>query len=97
LTTVLAGGSGVISVIGQAYPKEFSSLINFGLQGKNKEAYAMQFKLIDIINLIFTENNPTGIKTVLQELNITSDEVRLPLVKSTPENQKEIANFVKNF
>jgi 4-hydroxy-tetrahydrodipicolinate synthase len=97
LTTVLAGGSGVISVIGQAYPKEFSSLINFGLQGKNKEAYAIQFKLIDIINLIFTENNPTGIKTVLQELNITSDEVRLPLVKSTPENQKEIANFVKNF
>ena len=97
LTTVLAGGSGVISVIGQAYPKEFSSLINFGLQGKNKEAYAMQFKLIDIINLIFTENTPTGIKTVLQELNITSDEVRLPLVKSTPENQKEIANFVKNF
>jgi 4-hydroxy-tetrahydrodipicolinate synthase len=97
LTTVLSGGSGVISVIGQAYPKEFSSLINLGLQGKNKEAYAIQFKLVDIINLIFTENNPAGIKTVLQELNITSDEVRLPLVKSTPENQKEIANFVKNF
>ncbi len=97
LTTVLAGGSGVISVIGQAYPKEFSTLINLGLAGKNTEAYAMQFKLIDIINLIFRENNPAGIKTVLQELNITSDEVRLPLVKSTPENQKEIANFVENF
>ena len=97
LTTVLAGGSGVISVIGQAYPKEFSTLINLGLAGKNTEAYVMQFKLIDIINLIFRENNPAGIKTVLQELNITSDEVRLPLVKSTPENQKEIANFVENF
>ena len=97
LTTVLAGGSGVISVIGQAYPKEFSSLINLGLSGKNTEAYQMQFKLIDIINLIFTENNPAGIKTVLQELNITSDEVRLPLVKTTPQLQKEIANFVKEF
>ena len=97
LTTVLAGGSGVISVIGQAYPKEFSSLINLGLVGENKEAYQMQFKLMDIISLIFAENNPAGIKTVLQELNITSNEVRLPLVKSTTENQKEIANFVKNF
>ena len=97
LTTVLAGGSGVISVIGQAYPKEFSGVINLGLEGKNAEAYKMQFKLIDIINLIFTENNPAGIKTVLQELNITSDEVRLPLVKTTVQLQKEIANFVAEF
>ena len=97
LTAVLAGGSGVISVIGQAYPKEFSGVINLGLEGKNAEAYQMQFKLIDIINLIFTENNPAGIKTVLQELNITSDEVRLPLVKTTVQLQKEIANFVAEF
>jgi 4-hydroxy-tetrahydrodipicolinate synthase len=97
LTTVLAGGSGVISVIGQAFPKEFSTLINLGLEGKNKEAYEIHFKLMEIINLIFTENNPAGIKTVLKELNITSDEVRLPLVKTTTENQKEIANFVANF
>ena len=97
LTAVLAGGSGVISVIGQAYPKEFSGVINLGLEGKNAEAYKMQFKLIDIINLIFTENNPAGIKTVLQELNITSDEVRLPLVKTTVQLQKEIANFVAEF
>ena len=97
LPVVLAGGSGVISVIGQAFPKEFSTQINFGLDGKNKEAYELYFKLIEIINLIFTENNPAGIKTVLQELKITSDEVRLPLVKTTSEIQKEIANFVAKF
>ncbi len=97
LTIVLAGGSGVISVIGQAFPKEFSTLINLGLEGKNKEAYEIHFKLMEIIKLIFTENNPAGIKTVLQELSITSDEVRLPLVKTTNENQKEIANFVAKF
>jgi 4-hydroxy-tetrahydrodipicolinate synthase len=97
LTAVLAGGSGIISVIGQAYPKEFSTLINLGLEGKNKEAYAIYFKLMEIINLIFRENNPAGIKTVLQELNITLDEVRLPLVKTTIENRKEIANFVAKF
>jgi len=97
LTTVLAGGSGVISVIGQAFPKEFSTLINLGLEGKNKEAYQIHFKLMEIINLIFRENNPAGIKTVLNELKITTDDVRLPLVKTSSELQKEIANFVANF
>jgi len=96
LSAVLAGGSGVISVIGQAFPKEFSSLINLGLEGENKEAYQIHFKLMKVIDLIFSENNPAGIKAVLQELNITSDEVRLPLVKASSELQKEIANFVQN-
>lgn len=97
LTTVLAGASGVISVIGQAFPKEFSTLINLGLEGKNKEAYEIHFKLMEIINLIFRENNPAGIKSVLNELKIATDNVRLPLVKTTAELQKEIANFVANF
>ena len=97
LPVALAGGSGVISVIGQAYPKEFSTMINLGLDGRNKEGYELYFKLIDIVNLIFAENNPAGIKTVLHELEITSEEVRLPLVKTTNELRKEIANFVVNF
>lgn len=97
LTTVLAGGSGVISVIGQAFPKEFSSMINLGLKGINKEAYQIHFKLMEVVNLIFSENNPAGIKAVLQQLKITSDEVRLPLVPASADLQKEIANFVDNF
>lgn len=97
LPVVLAGASGVISVIGQAFPKEFSNLINLGLQGKNTEAYQLHFKLMDAIDLIFAENNPAGIKAVLRKLNITLDEVRLPLVKASEQLQKEIANFVDNF
>ncbi len=97
LNVVLAGASGVISVIGQAFPKEFSTLINFGLEGKNKEAYEIHFKLMKIIDLIFSENNPAGIKAVLKQLNISSDTVRLPLVEATDELQKEIASFVNNF
>tara|TARA_R110001632_G_scaffold43376_6_gene110117 strand:+ start:116320 stop:117198 length:879 start_codon:yes stop_codon:yes gene_type:complete len=96
LAVVLAGASGVISVIGQAFPKEFSQLINLGLEGKNKEAYEIHFKLMEIIDLIFTENNPAGIKAVLKTLKLTSDEVRLPLVKASEQLQKEIANFVEN-
>ncbi|MDC0869809.1 4-hydroxy-tetrahydrodipicolinate synthase [Flavobacteriaceae bacterium] len=96
LNVVLAGASGVISVIGQAFPKEFSTLIRLGLQGKNKEAYKLHYKLMDIISMIFSENNPSGIKAVLQCLGITSKEVRLPLVKASEKLQKEITNFVTN-
>ena len=96
LNVVLAGASGVISVIGQAFPKEFSTLINLGLEGDNKQAYQIHFKLMEVINLIFSENNPAGIKAVLQRLELTSDNVRLPLIKASEKLQKEIANFVKN-
>ncbi len=97
LPVALAGGSGVISVIGQAFPKEFSTMIQLGLEGKSKEAFDIHFKMMDIIDYIFAENNPAGIKTVLKELNICSNEVRLPLVKASAELQLKIANFVANF
>ena len=97
LGITLAGGSGVISVIGQAYPKEFSTLINCGLEGKNKEGYAIHFKMMAIIDAIFEENNPAGIKTVLQALEICVNTVRLPLVKASAQLEEKIVRFVKSF
>jgi 4-hydroxy-tetrahydrodipicolinate synthase len=97
LGIMLAGGSGVISVIGQAYPKEFSTLINHGLEGRNKEGYAIHFKMMAILNYIFEENNPAGIKTVLKELGMCSNEVRLPLVKVSEGLHDKIRDFVKTF
>jgi len=72
LGVVLAGGSGVISVIGQAFPKAFSDMIRFGLKGKTKESYALFYKLMDVIGYIFEENNPAGIKAVFEALNLCS-------------------------
>jgi 4-hydroxy-tetrahydrodipicolinate synthase len=97
LGVALAGGSGVISVIGQAFPKQFSTMINHGLQGNNKEGYDIHYKMMDIIDYIFEENNPAGIKTVLRELGLCKDDVRLPLVKSSTELTVKIAKFVANF
>ena len=97
LNVVLAGASGVISVIGQGFPKEFSSLINLGLAGKNKEAYELHYRLMDVINLIFSENNPAGIKAVLHALKITNNTVRLPLVGASDSLQNKIINFIRNF
>ncbi len=97
LGITLAGGAGVISVIGQAYPKEFSNLINFGLKGDNQEGYAMHFRMMTIIDAIFEENNPAGVKTVLKELEICGNEVRLPLVKASSQLCRNIADFVRSF
>lgn len=97
LGIVLAGGSGVISVIGQAFPKEFSSMINLGLQGKAKESYALHYRLMEIIGLIFSENNPAGIKSVFEALGLCQDTVRLPLVPATQELKNKIESFIKQF
>lgn len=94
---VLAGGSGVISVIGQAYPKEFSTMINLALQAKPKEAYKYHFSLMDITAYIFEENNPAGIKQVLSSLGLCKSNVRLPLVKASETLTKKINTFVKQY
>lgn len=97
LNVVLAGAAGVISVIGQGFPKEFSSLINYGLKGKNKEAYELHYRLMDVISLIFSENNPAGIKSVLNTRGIIKNELRLPIVPASESLQEKIADFIKNF
>lgn len=97
LGVTLAGGSGVISVIGQAFPKEFSSMIRLGLEGKPKEAYSLHFRLMEIIDLIFSENNPAGIKAVLEAKNLCQDTLRLPLVPATKELKAKIEAFIANF
>jgi 4-hydroxy-tetrahydrodipicolinate synthase len=80
---VLQGGSGVISVIGQALPELFSTMIHKGLEGDRLTSKALEKKAMPLINLIFEENNPAGIKAVLQQLDLCSDAVRLPLVTAT--------------
>ncbi|CDF80083.1 dihydrodipicolinate synthase [Formosa agariphila KMM 3901] len=96
LGVLLAGGSGVISVIGQAFPKQFSKMIQLGLEGKAKEAYAIHFKLMDVIGYIFEENNPSGIKAVYEALGLCRADVRLPLVEATPELKEKIKVFVES-
>lgn len=97
LGIVLAGGSGVISVIGQAYPKTFSEMINLGLSGDAKSAFKNHFKLIDITSHIFEENNPAGIKAVLSEMKLCNNYVRLPLVPASKNLQLKIKQFVSDF
>ncbi len=80
LPMILAGGSGVISVIGEGYPKVFSEMVRLGLQKKVTDAYELHYKLADSIDLIFEQGNPGGIKEVFRLLGLCENTVRLPLV-----------------
>ena len=94
LPMTLAGGAGVISVIGEGFPKEFSKMIQLGLDRKVDEAYAIHYNIAPAINYIFEEGNPAGIKAVFKKLNICNDAVRLPLVKASDSLQSKIASFI---
>lgn len=94
LPMVLAGGAGVISVIGEGLPKEFSEMVRLGLQGNAKEAYKLHYKVHESINLIFEEGNPAGIKAMFQELGLCTDVVRLPLVPASEQLKAKIKAFL---
>ena len=95
LPIVLAGGAGVISVIGQGFPKEFSEMIRLGLNRKVNEAFKTQYFLSDCIDMIFEQGNPAGIKHVFQSLGIADNTVRLPLVSVDESLAERLDEFVK--
>lgn len=97
LPTVLAGGSGVISVLGQGVPVEFSRMIRSALQGDVDEAYQLHYKLQDGMDLIFKEGNPAGIKGIFELLGLSNALVRLPLVEASANLKKELSSFMKPF
>jgi 4-hydroxy-tetrahydrodipicolinate synthase len=96
LPMVLAGGAGVISVIGEGFPKEFSEMVKLGLNRKVDDAYKIHYKLAPAIDYIFEEGNPAGIKAVFSKLEICGATVRLPLVGISDELSSKIDSFVEN-
>ena len=96
LPMILAGGSGVISVIGEGFPNEFSKMVNFGLKKEVDQAYAIHYELSPAIDYIFKEGNPAGIKAVFKQLGICEDFVRLPLVSISNQLRTKIKSFVLN-
>lgn len=90
LSVTLAGGAGVISVIGQAITRDFTNMIRFGLNNDATSGTELHLKLKELTSLIFTENNPAGIKALLQQLDICSDKVRLPLVPASKELKSKL-------
>lgn len=95
LSLILAGGSGVISVIGQGFPAAISEMIRLGLNRKVDQAFQIQYELSDCIDMIFEQGNPAGIKQVFQSLGIARNTVRLPLVAVDDSLANRIDLFVQ--
>lgn len=95
LPIVLAGGAGVISVVAQGFPKEFSKMLRLGLERKVDEAFAIHYQLAPVIDMVFAEGNPAGIKAVFKDLGLAENCVRLPLVEASDALSKVISTFCK--
>lgn len=80
LPVIAAGGYGVISVLANAFPSQCSEMVNSALKNNFKQAREIQYQLLEMTELLFTEGNPCGIKAMLNVLNICQNVLRLPLV-----------------
>jgi len=97
LPTVAEGGIGVISVLGQGMPAQFSNMIRLGLNGQLDEAFQLHNALYPGMELIFEEGNPAGIKAVFESLGLAGAAVRLPLMEASVGLKSKIDNFVRSF
>jgi len=87
---IAVGGDGVISVVGNAYPKEFSAMVHATIDNEMDRSRELHYKLLPIIPLMFKEGNPAGVKEVMKKLNICENYVRLPLVCVSDELKNEL-------
>lgn len=95
LPMISIGAVGVISVIGNAFPKETATFIRLAMEGKFTEANPIHLSLIEFTRLCFVEGNPLGVKSALKQLGICDDTVRLPLIKPSEQLNNLIAKQVK--
>lgn len=96
LPMVLAGGSGVISVIGEGFPKHFSDMVRLGLNRKADEAYKLHYQIAEGIDMIFEQGNPAGIKEIFKTLGLAGNTVRLPLVNVNGDLAARLDSFTKS-
>jgi 4-hydroxy-tetrahydrodipicolinate synthase len=93
----LAGGAGVISVIGQAMAQDFSDMIRYALNGDVGESYELHYKVAASIDMIFEQGNPAGIKALLNHLGLCSESVRLPLVSINENLNGRLKTFIDQY
>jgi 4-hydroxy-tetrahydrodipicolinate synthase len=95
LPIISAGGVGVISVVANAFPRVFSDMVRLALKDKFKEAREVHYKLLEIIEYLFIEGSPSGIKAALSILGLAQNQVRLPLVPVSRSVYNKIAELIK--
>lgn len=90
---IALGAEGVISVIANAMPAEMSSLVKFAMKGDWKKAQPLHYQLLPLMNALFEEGNPAGVKALLEIQGTISNVLRLPLVKTSKQLYNKIASI----
>ena len=91
---IAAGGTGLISVIANAFPHEITSVVNFALEDKYNEARIIHYQLLNLIGLTFANGNPGGVKAMLSKIGLIENVLRLPLVPVIKETEDEIQEAI---
>ena len=91
------GADGVISVMANALPKEMADMVHLAMKGDLKKALPLHFRMLPLMNAIFEEGNPTGIKALLEAQGLITNVLRLPLVKASKQLSNKLATLYNEF
>jgi 4-hydroxy-tetrahydrodipicolinate synthase len=97
LPIIAAGGDGVISVVANAFPKDYSEMVRLSLKHKFTEAQKLHYGLIDLTDQLFADGNPGGIKFALHLLKKCSPYVRLPLCEPNDKVKQALTQLIRNY
>ena len=92
---ITLGAVGVISVIGNALPHEFSRMVRLALKGEYASALTIHHKFTELFKLLFVDGNPAGVKAMLSEMGMIENQLRLPLVPTRLTTMREISAIVR--
>lgn len=92
---IASGAAGVISVIGNALPKEFSRMIRLEFNGEYEAARKIHHRFTELYSLLFVDGNPAGVKALLHEMGMIENELRLPLVPTRITTMQKMAEILK--
>lgn len=97
LPIIAAGGDGVISVVANAFPADYSEMVRLSLKHKFTEAQKLHYKLVDITDQLFADGNPGGIKYALSLLDKCDPYVRLPLCEPNEKVKQALTHLIKHY
>ena len=95
LPMIACGADGVISVVANAYPKEFSEMVRLCMNGKFAEAKDLHYKYLDIISAMFAEGSPSGVKMFLSEMGLCGNHFRQPVWPVSAKHHQKIKELMK--
>jgi 4-hydroxy-tetrahydrodipicolinate synthase len=96
LPIISLGGSGLISVLGNAFPAEWKEMVSLALKSKISSARELHYKYTEIIDLLFVDGNPAGIKSVMNNLGLCQNILRLPLTPVSRQTGMKISTGIEN-